>query len=201
MDRLESHRVITLGYLFIHWTRFKHLLCVKHLAGCWRGRECHSHKAVRVYRRKEKWDKIPVRTGQHKEEGSDPGRKEFKGFLEEALYPESFKQTEVLHLYSRKPSKNIYFLGSQSLLVEFSSVTQSCPILCDPMNRSTPGLPVHHQLPESTQTHVHWVGDAIQPSHPLSSPSPPALNLSQHQDLFKWVRSSRQVAKVLELQL
>ena len=63
----------------------------------------------------------------------------------------------------------------------FSSVAQSCPTLCDPMNRSTPGLPVHHQLLESTQTHVHWVGDAIQPSHPLSSPSPPALNFSQHE--------------------
>ena len=69
------------------------------------------------------------------------------------------------------------------------------------MNRSTPGLPVHHQLPEFTQTHVHWVSDVIQPSHPLSSPSPPALNLSQHQGLFKWVSSSHQVAKVLEFQL
>ena len=77
--------------------------------------------------------------------------------------------------------------------VQFSSVAQSCPILCDPMNRSTPGLPVHHQLPESTQTHVHWVDDAIQPSHSLSSPSPPALNLSQHQGLLKWVSSSHQV--------
>ena len=64
--------------------------------------------------------------------------------------------------------------------VQFSAVAQSCPTLCEPMNRSTPGLPVHHQLQESTQTHVHWVSDAIQPSHPLSSPSPPALNLSQH---------------------
>ena len=63
-----------------------------------------------------------------------------------------------------------------------------------------PGLPVHHQLPESTQTHVHWVGDAIQPSHPLSSPSPPAFNLSQHQGLFQWVSSSNQVTKVLEFQ-
>ena len=69
------------------------------------------------------------------------------------------------------------------------------------MNRSTPGLPVHHQLPESTQTHVHWVGDTIQPSHPPSSPSPPALNLPQHQGLFKCVRSSQQVAKVLEFKL
>ena len=72
---------------------------------------------------------------------------------------------------------------------------------CDPMNCSTPGFPVYHQLPESTQTHVHWVGDAIQPSHPLSSPSPPSLNLSQHQGLCKWVSSSHQVAKVLEFQL
>ena len=69
------------------------------------------------------------------------------------------------------------------------------------MNCSTSGLPVHHQLLESTQTHVHWVGDAIQPSHSLSSPSPPALNLSQHQGLFKWVSPSHQVAKVLEFQL
>ena len=80
--------------------------------------------------------------------------------------------------------------------VQFSSVAQSCPTVCDPMNRSTPGLPVHQQLPESTQTHVHWTGDAIQPSHPLSSPSPPAPNLSQHQGLFQWVSSSHQVAKV-----
>ena len=67
---------------------------------------------------------------------------------------------------------------------EFSSVAQSCPTLCDPMNHSTPGLPVHHQLPEFTQTHVHRVSDAIQPSHPLSSPSPPAFILLQHQGLF-----------------
>ena len=83
---------------------------------------------------------------------------------------------------------------------QFSSVTRSCPTLCDPMDCSTPGLPVHHQLPEFTQTHVHRVGDAIQPSHPLSSPSPPAPNPSQHQGLFKWISSSHQVAKVLEFQ-
>ena len=82
----------------------------------------------------------------------------------------------------------------------FSSVAQSCPTLCDPMDCSMPGFPVHHQLPELTQTHVHRVGDAIQASHPLLSPSPPACNLSQHQGLFKWVSSSHQVAKVLELQ-
>ena len=85
--------------------------------------------------------------------------------------------------------------------VQFSSVAQSCPTLCDPVNRSTPGLPVHHQLPESIQTHVHWIGEAIQPSHPLSSASPPALNLSQHQGLFKWVSFSHQVVKILEFQL
>ena len=85
--------------------------------------------------------------------------------------------------------------------VQFSSVAQSCPNLCDPMNRSTPGLPVYHQLPEFTQTHVHRVSDAIQPSHPLSSLSPPAPNPSQHQSLFQWVNSSHEVAKVLEFQL
>ena len=80
---------------------------------------------------------------------------------------------------------------------QFSSVAQSCLTLCDSMNRSMPGLPVHHQLPQLTQTHVHWGGNAIQPSHPLLSPSPPALNLSQHQGLFKWVSSLHQVAKIL----
>ena len=85
--------------------------------------------------------------------------------------------------------------------VQFSSVAQSCPTLCDSMNCSMPGLPVHHQLPEFTQTHVHRVVDAIQPSHPLSSPSPPAPNPSQHQSLFQWVNSSHEVAKVLEFQL
>ena len=87
------------------------------------------------------------------------------------------------------------------LSVQFSSVTQSCPTLCDPINRSTPGLPVYHQVPEFTQTHVHRVSDAIQPCHPLSSPSPPAPNPSQHQSLFQWVNSSHEVAKVLEFQL
>ena len=85
-------------------------------------------------------------------------------------------------------------------MYQFSSVSwvaQLCLTLCDPMNCSTAGLPVHHQLPEFTQTHVHWVGDAIQPSHPLSSPSPPTFSLSQHQGLFQWVSSSHQVAKVL----
>ena len=85
--------------------------------------------------------------------------------------------------------------------VQFSSVAQSCPTLCDPMDCSRPGLPVHHQLLELTQTHVHRVGDAIQPSHLVSSPSPPVFNLSQHQGLFKWVSSLHQVAKVLEFQL
>ena len=105
------------------------------------------------------------------------------------------------HLY------HFFILGSSRFLRnhqwqknQFSSVAQLCSILCDPMNHSTPGLPVHHQLLESTQTHVHWVSDAIQLSYPLLSPSPPALNLSQHQGPFKWVSSSHQVAKVLEFQ-
>ena len=80
--------------------------------------------------------------------------------------------------------------------VQFSPVTQSCLTLCDPMNRSMPGLPIHHQLLEFTQTHVHWVDDAIQPSYPLASPSPPAPNPSQLQGLFQWFNSSHEVAKV-----
>ena len=84
--------------------------------------------------------------------------------------------------------------------VQFSSVTQSCPTLHNPMNCSTPVLPIHHQLLEFTQTHVHQVGDAIQPSHPLLSPSPHTFNLSQHQSLFQWVNFSHKVARVLEFQ-
>ena len=85
--------------------------------------------------------------------------------------------------------------------VQFISTAQSCPILWNPMNCSTPGFPVHHQLLEFTQTHVHIVSDAIQQSHPLSSPFPPAPNPSQHQSLFQWVNSSHEVVKVLEFQL
>ena len=81
------------------------------------------------------------------------------------------------------------------------SVAQSCLILCDPMDCSIPGIPGHHHLPKLAQTHVRWVGDAIRPSHPLSSPSPPALNLSQHQGRFQWVHSSHQVAKYWSISL
>ena len=84
---------------------------------------------------------------------------------------------------------------------QFRSVAQSCPTLCNPTNCSTPGLLVHHQLPEFTQTHVHQASDAIQPFHPLSSPSPPAPNPSQYQSLFQWVNSSHEVARVLDFQL
>ena len=100
-----------------------------------------------------------------------------------------FKITRA-HLTGRL---DLYYLRSNILQifssVQFSSVTQSCPTLCDPMNRSMPGLLVHHQLLGFTQTHIHQVSDAIQASHPLSSPSPPALNPSQHQGLFQWVNS------------
>ena len=99
------------------------------------------------------------------------------------------------------PGQPILTLYRLLFSVQFSSVAQSCPTLCDPMNCSTPRLPVHHRLPKFTQTHVHPVSDAIQLSHPLSSPSPPAPNPSQHQSLFQWVNSSHEVAKVLEFQL
>ena len=94
----------------------------------------------------------------------------------------------------------IYNKKNETSFHQFSSVAQSCPTLWDPMNHSTPGLTVHHQLPEFTQTQVHRVNDAIHLSHPLSSPSPPTPNHSQHQGLFQWVSYSHQVAKVLEFQ-
>ena len=85
--------------------------------------------------------------------------------------------------------------------VQFSSVPQSCPTLCDPMNRSTPDLPVHHHLLEFAQVHVHCIGDAIQPSYPLTPSASSALNLSHHQGLFQWVGCSHQMTKILEFQL
>ena len=101
--------------------------------------------------------------------------------LLQGIFPTQGSSPGLLHY-----RQILYHLSHQrSPLAQFSSVAQSCPTLCDPMNRSTPGLPVHHQLPEFTQTHVHRVSDAIQPSHPLSSPSPPAPNPSQHQSLFQ----------------
>ena len=117
----------------------------------------------------------------------------------------SLMSKELSRVFSNMIAQKHQFFGCQLSLrssshihtVQFSSVSQSCPTLCDSMNHSTPGLPVHHQHLESTQTHVHWVSDAIQQSYPLSSPSLPALNLSQHQGLFQWVSSSHQVAKVL----
>ena len=118
---------------------------------------------------------------------------------------ESFFLVRVLGNSLFKHLENTWFnvvvyRGSlkRSPSIQFSSVTQSCSTLCYPMNRSKPGLPVHHQLPEFTQTHVHQVGDAIQPFHPLSSPSPPAPNPSHHQSLFQLVNTSQEVAKVLE---
>ena len=107
-------------------------------------------------------------------------------------------QKEKLLIIINKNHKIDNLTGSN---FQFSSVAQSCPTLCNPMNHSMPGLPVHHQLLEVTQTHVHRVSDAIQPSHPLSSPSSPAPNPSQHQGLFQWVNSLHEVAKVLEFQL
>ena len=111
--------------------------------------------------------------------------------LLQGIFPTQVLNPNFLHcrkiIYCEPPGK--------PFSIKFSSVAQSCLTLCDPVNGSTPGLPVHHQLLEFTQTHVHRVSDAIQPSHPLSSPSPPAPNSSQHQGLFQWVNSSHEVPK------
>ena len=115
------------------------------------------------------------------------------------------ESTELLYIhlyfsYSSHP-RLVWCICYNPWTYQFSSVTHSCPTFGDPMDYSTPRLPVPYQLRELAQTHVHQVSDAIQPSHPLSSPSPPAFNRSQHQGLFQWVSSLHQVAKVLELQL
>ena len=122
--------------------------------------------------------------------GHRTGKGQFSFQCQRKAMPKNAQTTTQLH--------SSHMLVSS---VQFSSVTQSCPTLCDPMNRSTPGLPVHHQLQEFTQTHVHRVSDALQPSCPLSSPSYPALNPSQHQSLFRRLNSLHEVAKVLEFQL
>ena len=117
--------------------------------------------------------------------------------LRKKIYKAMPKEIKISLCYFRCSKSH-----SPNLRLQFSSVQLLNHVrLCDPMNRSTLGLPVHHQLPEFTQTHIHQVGGAIQPSHPLSSPSPPTFNLSQHQGLWQWVSSSHQVAKVLEFQL
>ena len=121
---------------------------------------------------------------------SDPAKTHSTWFLD-------LMKLRFLMYHCRKNSVGDKGLGS----VQLSSVVQSCLTLCDPMGCSTPGFPVHHQLPELTQTHVHWIGDAIQPYQPLFSPSPSTFNLSQHQDLFQWISSLHQVAKLLEFQL
>ena len=121
-----------------------------------------------------------------------------------SLNPEFDPISATGELYDRENLLKLSYASvsiTKKKLIQLSSVAQSCPTLSDTMNRSTQGLPVHHHLPEFTQTHVHRAGDAIQPYHPLSSPSPPAPNPFQHQSLFQWVNSSHEVAKVLEFQL
>ena len=123
--------------------------------------------------------------------------------------PGSYKYTRVHSVslvcfkpYGRWLHKSFFILPFRLIIsVQFSTVAQSCSTLFDPMDCSTPSLPIHHQLPELTQIHVHQVSEAIQPSRPLLSPSSPAFNLSQHQGLFQWVSSSHQVAKVLGFSL
>ena len=133
-----------------------------------------------------------------------PGR--VKGYVvsEQGLKPFVRRYSHPIRAPGRQEQGaiNIRPLSPSHFLLDlpFSSVAQLCLTLCDPMDCSTPGLPVHHQLPEFTQTHVHCVGDTIQPSHPLSTPSPPAFNLSQHQGLFQF-SSLNQMTKVLEFQL
>ena len=121
-------------------------------------------------------------------------RQEYTKLYNSSMPSSDAKLSSLLLLQS---ALRILSANSPWIIYQIRSVTQSCLTLCDPMNRSTPGLPVQHQLPDLTQTHVHRVSDAIQPSHPLLSPSPPAPNASQHQSLFQWVNSSHEVAKVL----
>ena len=152
------------------------------------------------FSRQEHWSGLPFPSPMHESEKWKWSR----SVLSDSLWPHGLQPTRLLRPWGF-PGKSTG-VGCHCLLhylvsVQFSSVAQSCPTLWDPMNRSTPGLPVHHQLLEFTQTHVHRVSNTIQPPHPLSSPSPPAFNLSQHQGVFQWVGSLHHVAKVLKFQL
>ena len=115
--------------------------------------------------------------------------------------PVVFRRLRLVEDINQNPLTQKRHRGRHSSSVQLSSIAQSYLTLCNTMDYSMPGLPVHHHLLEFTQTHVHWVGDAIQPSHHLLSPSPPTFRLSQHQGLFQWISSSHQMAKVLEFQL
>ena len=168
--------------------------------------------------RQEYWSELPFPSPR---DFLEPGMETVSSAFMQILYRWATGEAQIELLNSKISEysadsnciRKIHVFNVQNLLVyiwlrnllfrsdQIRSVIQSCPTLCNPMNRSTPGLPVHHQLPEFTQTHAHWVSDAIQPSHSLSSPSPPAPNPSQHQSLFQWVSSSHEVAKVLEFQL
>ena len=119
-------------------------------------------------------------------------------YLKPTPYPNKIKLPTIFSDIIFSMNNHNWFKLLTTFSVQFSSVAQSYLTLCNPMNRSMPGLPAHHQLLEFTQTHVHRVSDAIQPSHLLSSPSPPVPNPSQHQRLFQWVNSSHEVAKVLK---
>ena len=120
-------------------------------------------------------------------------------FVPYRYFSEDFVKRSILSIYNLLKSDFPNYLSN--LFCCRCSVAMSCLTLCNPTDCTTPGSPVLHCLPELAQTHIHWVGDAIQPSHPLSSPSPPAFNLSRHQGLFQWVSSLHQRAKVLEFQL
>ena len=155
------------------------------------------------FSRQEYWSGLPFPSPEDlPDPGIKPGSPTFRQTLYHLNHQGSLnKQTNTKINKIPEPVRvrkvNRIGLGS----VQFSSVTQSCLTLCNPMDYSMPGLPVHHQLPKLAQNHVHWVGDAIQPPHPLSSSSPSAFNLSQHHSLFQWISSSHQEAKVLEFQL
>ena len=150
------------------------------------------------FSRQEHWIGLPFPSPMQESENCKWSR----SVVSNSLWPHGLQPTKLLRPWDF-PGKSMEWVAiAFSIHISIvSSVPQLCPTLCDPTNHSTPGRPVHHQLPEFTQTHVHRVSDAIQLSQPLLSPSPPAPNPSQHQSLFQWVNSSHEVAKVLEFQL
>ena len=143
--------------------------------------------------------KVPAREGSRAEENAWTQTKELLYLMSIATHGKVGRSRVRIGMPHPQPTQGQHFLHLS--VTHLSSVQFSHSVVPDSLDCSTPGFPVHHQLPELTQTHVHRVGDAIQPSHPLSPPSLPAFSLSQHRGLFQGVSSSHQVAKVLEYQL
>ena len=187
LARVQRVGQIGLKVLWSEWWRGVYKVTRTDAKAC--RHQTHGERWGLGYRRRRRGSQRVLRTHRLREQ---PVAAKGKGSGERMEWECGTSRCKLLRIKCISSLWELYSISYDKTSVEFSSVTQSCPTFCDPMNHSMPGLPVHHQLPEPTQTHVHCVSDAIQTSHPLSSLSSPAFNLSQHQGLFQWISSLHQ---------